>query len=100
MTAVGVGVFSRVITVQINHAGLVEPESGPFITSIGFIVLMVAVLVAGVVTLVVAVLVVKRKAVQTKKARNYNCKCGNKACSYSYEAVKAVASAFRLALCL
>lgn len=71
VTSAGEGPYSDVILGYTIEGGLQEPESGPFLESIGFIVLIAALLAVAIVIVVMVILVVKRKAVKKKKARNY-----------------------------
>ena len=71
VTSAGQGPFSPLISVF--DGGLNEPESGPFVSSIGFIALMVALVLVLVVCAVVGVLVTRYRCSKEKEQRSYHC---------------------------
>lgn len=71
VTSAGQGPFSSQIVVK--EGGLSEPESGPFVSTIGFIMLVVALVLVVAVCTVVGVLVARYRCSKEKEQRNYHC---------------------------
>lgn len=75
VTSAGQGPFSALIEVVTVEGGVLdEPEGGAFVTSIGFIALVVALLVLLAVCVVVVVMVTRYKCSKEKAERSYHCK--------------------------
>lgn len=75
VTSAGQGPFSAPIEVVTAEGGiLAEPEGGSFVSSIGFIVVMVVPFLLLIVLVVVVVLVTRYKCSKGKSERRYHCK--------------------------
>lgn len=73
-TSAGQGPFSALVEVVTVEGGVLnEPEGGAFVTTIGFIVLMVALILFLIVCVVVVVMVTRYKCSKEKAERSYHC---------------------------